>query len=215
MKETFLRLAGATLGVSPGALMSVWILAAFVSLATARADDSPEAAGRAGSRATARHLTAAERMGFEYAPKDLPVLSEAADAKPAPFVGEIAGEGILPRMVISADRVHLNSEEILTDKGRLEVAQKRHLTPLYRATLGPLSVLAGYYMNPFSLLGGWHPNEAEAMILYRQEEKLQRRDEMDSLIRLEEVGARWESKEDQRLRKEMRQSRYNFLPARQ
>ncbi len=67
-------------------------------------------------------------------------------------------------------------------------------------TFGPLSQIAAYYFNFLSILNGWHPNEAEALTLYRQDERLKMLGEMDSLIRLETIGGGKDAKELQRLR---------------
>jgi hypothetical protein len=53
----------------------------------------------------------------------------------------------------------------LTDGAKLEIAEKRYISPLYRVTFGPLSQVAAYYFNFLSVLHGWHPNEAEALRL--------------------------------------------------
>ena len=112
----------------------------------------------------------------------------------------IPGTVILSPYLVTAPRVKLTEKETLTNKGRLALAQKQHITPLYRATFGPLSQLATYYFNWPSILGGWHPNEAEAMTLYRQEERLKMLDEMDSLIRLETLHNPKEAKQFKRIR---------------
>ena len=38
--------------------------------------------------------------------------------------------------------MRLNEKNTLSDKGRLEYAEKQYLSPLYRKTFGPLSQLA-------------------------------------------------------------------------
>jgi hypothetical protein len=50
-------------------------------------------------------------------------------------------------------------------------------------------------------LNGWHPNEAEAKTLYRQDERLKMLGELDSLARLEKIGGdAKDAKELQRIR---------------
>ncbi len=97
-------------------------------------------------------------------------------------------------------RVKFKEHDILTGKGRLALAEKQQLTPLYRVTFGPLSQLAAYYFDWTSILGGWHPNQVEAMVLYRQEEDLRRQREMDDLIRLETLDETIDGKKTPRLK---------------
>jgi hypothetical protein len=103
-------------------------------------------------------------------------------------------------VVVWGTRVKLSETDVLTDSGKLELAEKRYISPLYRVTFGPLSQLAGYYFNFLSIFQGWHPNEAEAVTLYRQDERLKMLSELDSLIRLETIGDAKEGKELQRIR---------------
>lgn len=145
-------------------------------------------------------LSPAARLGvsFSSTPKGgsaatppTPVLS------PAPVA---PGTVVLSPYLVTTPRIKLTEKELLTDKGRLALAQKQHITPLYRATFGPLSQLATYYFNWPSILGGWHPNETEAMTLYRQEERLKMLDEMDSLIRLETISDPKQAKQFKHIR---------------
>lgn len=82
----------------------------------------------------------------------------------------------LPRHVVIGERVPLEGDELLTPEGRVEVAKKRHLTPLYRVTFGPLSAVLTLLNNP---LMGWHPNAPEAMAFYEQAAQ-QRRSQMEA-----------------------------------
>jgi hypothetical protein len=107
-------------------------------------------------------------------------------------------------LIVWGTRIPSSETEVLTERGRLELAEKRYISPLYRVTFGPLSQLAAYYLNFLTILGGWHPNEAEAMTLYRQDERLERLRELDALTRLEMFGDARDAKEFQRLRFEAR-----------
>ena len=99
-----------------------------------------------------------------------------------------------------SDRVRLTETDLLTDEGKLKIAEKRYISPLYRVTFGPLSQIGGYYCNFLTILQGWHPNEAEARTLYLQDERLKMLGKMDDLIRLEELGDAKDAKEFRRLR---------------
>jgi hypothetical protein len=98
--------------------------------------------------------------------------------------------------------VKLSETDVLTDSGKLELAEKRYISPLYRVTFGPLSQVAAYYFNFLTILNGWHPNEAEAITLYREDERLQMLGDMDSLIRIEKIAAPEDAKEFQELKYE-------------
>jgi hypothetical protein len=82
------------------------------------------------------------------------------------------------------------------------MAEAKYLSPLYRVTFGPLSQIAAYYFNFLTILHGWHPNEAEAVTLYRQDERLKMLEKLDSLVRLEKIADPKEAKELQRIRYE-------------
>jgi hypothetical protein len=92
---------------------------------------------------------------------------------------------LLPKVIVQEQRVAPLEREVLTSKGRLEAAQKKYLSPVYQTTLGPLVQVASYYFQPLSLLGGWRPNEAEAMTLYWEDDRRRILKDMDSLIELE------------------------------
>jgi len=149
------------------------------------------------------HLSASVRLGVKFNPaaKETKTTLDAAQPISPAFSDAVSpGTVVLPTYLVDEARVKLTEKETLTDKGRLELAMKQQLTPLYRKTFGPLAQLATYYFNWPSILGGWHPNEAEAMTLYRQEERLLMLDEMDSLVRLETVIDPKATKQFQRIR---------------
>ena len=103
-------------------------------------------------------------------------------------------------MIVWGDRVKLSETDVLTSEAKLETAEKRYISPIYRVTFGPLGQVAAYYFNFLSILNGWHPNEAEAMTLYHQDERLRMLAELDSLCRLEMIGDAKDAKEFQRIR---------------
>lgn len=106
----------------------------------------------------------------------------------------------MPKLIVVPRSGFPQERELLTNHGRLELAKKRFTPPLYRATLGPLSQLATYYFNFLSILGGWHPNDAEALTLYAESERVQRLHDFDDLVSLEEF-------DDARTGAELRQLR--------
>jgi hypothetical protein len=148
-------------------------------------------------------LSASGRLGLSFSPppktgENPTVLSPSP---PAIFPDPVSpGTVILSPFLVTTPRVKLTERDILTAKGRLALAQKQQLTPLYRVTFGPLSQLAAYYFDWTSILGGWHPNQVEAMVLYRQEEALRKQREMDYLIRLETLDEKSDAKKTPQLK---------------
>jgi hypothetical protein len=88
----------------------------------------------------------------------------------------------LPKYYVTEERMPFTTREILTPEGRVALANKRYISPVYRKSLGPLSAIASLLMNP---LGGWRPNDPEAMALYEDDERLRRKNETKELMRLE------------------------------
>jgi hypothetical protein len=121
-------------------------------------------------------LSASARLGIAYKP---------AAAQPAPAVAPAAGTVSMPRYIVKESREKLGPADILTPKATLDLAKDTYLSPLYRVTFGPLAQLAAYYTNVLTLLNGWHPNDAEAAVLLQQDRRLQKLNEIDSLIDLE------------------------------
>ena len=156
----------------------------------------PPAPGDASVGSTSNHpaLSTAERLGIKFSPATKDGEGEVV-ASPLPPGAVVApGTVQLPPFVVRETKVKLTEKDVLTDKAKLELAKKRYLSPLYRTTLGPLSQLGAYYINWLSIFGGWHPNEVEAAVLNRQDERLEMLGEMDSLIRLETIGRALEAK---------------------
>lgn len=123
----------------------------------------------------------------------------AADKVPPPDPGVVA----MKPFIVRENRIKLTETDVLSDSEKVELAKSRQLSPLYRVTFGPLSQIAGYYFNFLSILGGWHPNDADAMALERQDQRLKMLDELDSLARIEALGGdAKDAKEFQRIRYE-------------
>jgi hypothetical protein len=138
-------------------------------------------------------LSAADRLGIAFDPL----------AKPGegPFLATRAPDTILlPRFVVEDVRVRLTDRDALTGTATLKLAEDAYLSPLYRVAFGPLMQVAAYYFNPLAILRGWHPNEAEALVLYRQDERLRGLAELDSLIGLELLDDAKDAGEFQRIR---------------
>ncbi len=95
---------------------------------------------------------------------------------------------MLPRFEVRDARIPLTVDEVFTSKGRLAEAKQRHLSPLYQATFGPIAAVAALYFNPLMVLRGVRANDAEAMVLYQQEEDLRRRGETRSLEELAQLA---------------------------
>ena len=138
------------------------------------------------------------RLNIAFDPK----AREAADAAgPVASTGEQptgeqpTGEFTLDDMlhlrtvVVTARRQPMIERDLLTPAGRLDLAKKRYLTPVYQRTFGPLSQVAAYYFDFLATLGGWHPNDAEAMVLYEDDAQKRRNTEMAELINLDRLGA--------------------------
>lgn len=149
-------------------------------------------------------ISASTRLGIKFSPpnSDSPSATTAPQAAVPRLTDPSLPLTILKPYLVTTPRIKLTEKEVLTDKARLELAKKTQLTPLYRLTFGPLSQLGTYYFNWLSILGGWHPNDLEAMILYRQEEDLRRKAEMNSLVRLESLYDAKDEKLLQRLKPE-------------
>lgn len=104
--------------------------------------------------------------------------------------GEFTADDVLHlrKMIVTERRQQLIERDLLTPKGRLDLAKKRYLAPAYQKTLGPLSQVAAYYFNFLAILGGWHPNDGEAMALYEDDAQKRRNTEMTDLISLARFG---------------------------
>jgi hypothetical protein len=115
------------------------------------------------------------RLGFVFDPK-IREAALAAEQQRARSIFEATPADAdvvrLPNYTVTDGRIPLEEHELLTPKGKVDVAMKRYVSPLYRKTLGPLSAVASFLNNP---LGGWAPNTPEAMSLYADDENKRRR----------------------------------------
>lgn len=129
------------------------------------------------------------RLGFSFDQKahDARVAAKERERKGAGFANEPLDPDVvrLPNYDVREQPIELEDDETLTAKGRLEVAKKRHLTPMYQKTFGPLSAVLGLLNNP---LGGWNPNGPEAMALYEDAAQKRRNARMSELQDLAELA---------------------------
>ncbi len=121
---------------------------------------------------------AVARLAIPFVPASKPEPAAPAEAAPVP------GVVLLPKFDVKDDRIKLTEDDMLTDKGMLESAKAEYLSPVYQSVFGPLVQVGTYYLNFLSILGGWHPNDAEAMLFYGQHERLRKMGQGDDLIRL-------------------------------
>jgi hypothetical protein len=138
-------------------------------------------------------LSVSERLGIMYRPA-------AKNTEGTFAVTPLSDSILLPILIVKESRLKLTAADILTEKAKLKIAQDRYLSPLYRVTFGPMAQIAEYYFSPLTVLKGWHPNEAEAMTLYRQDERLDKLAELDAMIELETIDNPRESKQFQEIR---------------
>jgi hypothetical protein len=124
------------------------------------------------------------RLGFAF---DQHAHDEAVAAASAdPPAGENGNAGTssddvlqLPKYTVTGKRVPFKEREVLSPKGRLDLAKKTYLTPAYQKTFGLVEAVASLFMNP---MGGWQPNNPEAMALYEDTEQMRRNTEMKELL---------------------------------
>lgn len=115
--------------------------------------------------------------GDQHAPAGI-IMQTAANEK-LPF-----GVVTLPKFNVAASRVKVTEDDVRTPDETLALAKKEYISPFYAATFGPLSQLAAYYLNFPSILGGWHPGNAEAMTLYAQDLRVRKMKEFDDMVDL-------------------------------
>lgn len=186
-------------------LNRAWILLAGLGLVGAGSvdagDDKAPPAGE-----IRRDLSSVVRRQFSF---ELPALQLSAAPRPPsnPIVLEPAE--LLDPVTVKANRlkrIDLSPLEVLSPKGESEYAIKTYTSPLYRSTIAPLAQIAAYYANFLSIFSGWHPGEAEAVTLYRQEQKVRRLRQMDDFIDLERLTDPKTAKELKQIRAEMHDS---------
>jgi hypothetical protein len=131
-------------------------------------------------------IRATDRLGIKFDQKAHDAAAEKSQSATADASGSDSDPDLvrLPRYEVNDTRISLRDHEVLTNKGRLEVAKRRYLAPIYQKTIGPLEAIAALLNDP---LRGWRPNDPEAMALYEQDEQLRRDAEMKDLTDLEDV----------------------------
>jgi len=122
------------------------------------------------------------RLGFAFDSHAHEVAVAAAEGEPEKGKGGPSDVILLPKYFVTEKRLPFTEHEILTPRGRLELAKKTYLSPVYRKTFGPLSAVLSLINNP---LGGWHPNGPEAMVLYEEAEQMRRNKDMKDLMQLD------------------------------
>jgi hypothetical protein len=171
-----------------GILARLSLAFAFVSFAADLHAQAPSTAAPQPESSSDSRRDTVERLRFRFSvepstesgPSSATVSNTEADAPPP-------GVTRLPRFEVRDRRLDLTEREVLTDRGLVDSAKQRYLSPVYQKTFGQLSQLALLYFNPLALLGGWHPNDAEAMTLYEQDERLRRMRRSDDLLDLYRV----------------------------
>jgi hypothetical protein len=133
------------------------------------------------------------RLGFTYNPtvhdaaqKKAPK-SPAAAEEPAP-----AGVFRLPKYTVAEKPVPIEPNSLLTAKGRVDLAEKRTLAPLYQKTIGPLMAVVSLLHD---LNGGWNPNAPEAIAIYEDIKQRDRNAQMADLNDLSELADRTQQSE--------------------
>lgn len=151
-----------------------WVFVAVVQLASALVG-----AAEAQNERTAR-------LGFSY-DRQAHEAAVAAEQNKESLDLEPPADGVirLRRYRVIEQRLKLEEHRLLTPKGRVEIAKKRYLAPMYQKTLGPLAAVASFLNNP---LGGWNPNAPEALALYEDDENLRRRNELKDLSEIADLA---------------------------
>jgi hypothetical protein len=141
-------------------------------------------AGQTGAWAEAPASSAASRLGIHFDQKahDAAVAAKK-EASEGGFSTEPHDPDVirLPKYVVTDERFPLEEYELLTPKGRVAVAEKRYLAPIYQKTVGPLMAIATFLNDP---LGGWRPNSPEALAIYEDFENVRRRERTKELTGL-------------------------------
>jgi hypothetical protein len=142
------------------------------------------------------NLSAAARLGVAFKPSP-------AGPEPSPSPAAAPGPIALPKYIVRETQERLTPDIVLSPKAALDMAKDKYLSPLYRVTFGPFAQLAAYYTNFLSVFDGWHPNDAEALVLYRQERRLGQLAELNDLIDLEMIDNPQAKKQLERTRFEL------------
>jgi hypothetical protein len=131
----------------------------------------------------------ASRLGFRFDRQAREAALAKAKAESDALFAEAPDSDVvrLPKYLVTEDPVLLEEHEVLTPKGKIAVAEKRYLAPMYKKTVGPLMAIASFLNNP---LGGWSPNAPEAMAIYEDFEAKRRRNRISELTELAELADR-------------------------
>lgn len=129
----------------------------------------------------------ANRLGFHFDQKAHDAAVAARTKEGSAFLNVPVDPDVirLPKYTVKDKKVWMTEGDMLTPQGKLEIAKKRYLSPVYQKTLGPLAAVAGLIHN---VLGGWNPNGPEAMAIYEDNEALRRRNELADLAELAQLA---------------------------
>ena len=118
--------------------------------------------------------SSAERLKMRYAPEQL---AHVTPTNNEPVI-------LLPKFEVQDSRVKLSASDVMSSSELLAQAKLRYLSPVYQRTMGRVSAAVGMLANLPSIFGGWHPNDAEASVLFTQDERLRRMNDSDELMQL-------------------------------
>ncbi|MEO6004271.1 MAG: hypothetical protein ABIZ04_19175 [Opitutus sp.] len=102
---------------------------------------------------------------------------------------------VLPKFEVHDTRVRLSERDAMSSQALLAEAKERYLSSVYQKSFGQISAALGLIANLPSILGGWHPNDAEASVLFVQDERLRRIRDTNELLDLVEITDPAEYKE--------------------
>jgi hypothetical protein len=125
-----------------------------------------------GSAETGTPLPVQEKLGVLFSPETLHT----------PLELDSSAVLVLPNFDVQNSRIDLTERDVLTQKELLARAKTRYLNPAYQKTMGQLSAALGMLANIPSIFYGWHPNDAEASVLFADDEKLRQIRESFDLI---------------------------------
>jgi hypothetical protein len=125
-------------------------------------------------------------LGFKYDPRvheAAAAADRAAQDRPAAATTDDLLQ--LPKVVVTGKKQPLLARELLSPKGKLELANTTYISPVYAKTIGPLAAILGLLANP---LGGWNANNPEAMALYEDDQQKRRNTEAQELSDLAKLS---------------------------
>lgn len=101
---------------------------------------------------------------------------------------------MMPAMVVKDYSLRMDDYSLLTQRGRIALAKKEYLSPVYQKVFGPLAWASALYFNPMMLINGTQPNDSEAMLLLKQDLRLRRMRLFDDWTRLSAPVSPWEAR---------------------